>query len=305
MPPANNVPQTAVAAEGDRRWVRVPAVACDHVRFSTQFILEAARATPGDDAIVLGAGRCQEIPLAALADRFPRLTLNDHDESLLDAALAESGLVDAGRAPAVTKLAADLTGVTLAFLGMVDAVLAGAGDTSAEAVAERLAKVADATTPVPFSTGRRHDLVVASCVLCQLHLSAWKQAVTRFGARFPGREAVLQQSPAFVPAMFRLARRMEDTFVDALHGLVAPRGRIFFSDTVHCAMLHGDPGGGWLTEGFLRMTRTPELNDYLDGRFRIEQAGRWHWVMEPSKQEGRVGRLFRVQAFVLSPDEVV
>jgi hypothetical protein len=70
-------------------------------------------------------------------------------------------------------------------------------------------------------------------------------------------------------------------------------------------MLHGDPGGGWLTEGFLRMTRTPELNDYLDGRFRIEQAGRWHWVMEPSKQEGRVGRLFRVQAFVLSPDEVV
>jgi hypothetical protein len=101
--------------------------------------------------------------------------------------------------------------------------------------------------------------------------------------------------------MFGLARRMEETSVDALHGMVAPRGRIYFSDTVQGALLHEDPEGkGWLSDGFLRMTRTPQLCDYLDARFRIERAGRWLWVMPPSEQEGRAGRLYRVQALVLA-----
>ncbi len=110
----------------------------------------------------------------------------------------------------------------------------------------------------------------------------------------------MPQAQPWVQAMFGLARRMENAFIDALHDLAAPGGRIYFSDTVQCAHLHPDAEGFWRSEGFLRMTRTPQLNDYLDGRFRIEQAGRWHWVMEPEKRSGVVGRLYRVQAFVLS-----
>jgi len=93
---------------------------------------------------------------------------------------------------------------------------------------------------------------------------------------------------------------MEDAFIDALPGLVTPGGRIYLSDTVQAAFLHPTPEGDWLTEGVYRMTRTAELGDYLDDRFQVEQQGRWLWVIDPSTEAGRVGRISHVQGFVLS-----
>ncbi len=66
------------------------------------------------------------------------------------------------------------------------------------------------------------------------------------------------------------------------------------------ALLHLAPDGHWMTEGLYRMTRTPLLSDYLDGRFRVEDRGAWPWIEGTPGAAGQPGRLFNVQALVLA-----
>jgi hypothetical protein len=100
--------------------------------------------------------------------------------------------------------------------------------------------------------------------------------------------------------MYGLAHRMEVAFIDSLPGMLAPNGRIFLSETVQGCFLHPSPDGQWMTDGMYRMTRTTQLRDYIDDRFRVEHHGKWVWVMEPATENGQVGRLYNVQALVLS-----
>jgi SAM-dependent methyltransferase len=288
-------PPIAVAPAGPRRWVRLAPIPCPHRQASRGMILQAAgRVRPGR-AIALGAGRCREIPLAELADRFEHVTLVDLDAAMLDDALAGAGL-EGSRGARVERRVADLTGVTDRFLEGVDGCLAATPEESVE----RLARLAQATRPEAFAADGTYDLVIASCVLCQLHLAACHGAAARFASRFPGQGPLLSQSSVWFHALYGLARRMEDAFVEALRNLVAPGGRIFLSDTVQGALLHPAPDGHWMTEGLFRMTRTPLLSDYLDGRFRVEDRGGWHWIEEPSGAPGQPGKLFNVQALVLA-----
>jgi hypothetical protein len=290
---------TAFAVAAPRQWVRVPRVSCQHARFSAELILQAVKSADGGRAIVLGAGRCREIPLSDLVERFPSVTLNDHDPTLLDAAIEASGL-DEERAKRVERRVADLTGVTATFLAAIDVCLDSPVCVSAEDAAERMARVAETVRPARFKAGRRYDLVVASCVLSQLHKAASNLAIARFSARFPGKLHVLRRSLQWTRALYGLARRMETTFMDSLYDLVARGGRVYFSDSVQCGFLHERPDGEWFSDGLYRVTRTAQLNEYLDSRFRIEQAGRWLRVIEPSGEPTGVGRFFRVQAFILA-----
>ncbi len=292
-------PIVAFGAGGPRRWIRLTPVPCQHVRSSGALIDLASSSVRPGEAIVLGAGRCQEIPLGAMVDRFHRVTLVDQSAGLLEEAVTSRGLgVDQNKK--IQTIITDMTGVTAGFLGQVAERLDLPGDLSAELAAEGIASLAESIEPAPFTTGQRYDLVVASCVLCQLHLETCNRTIALFARKFPGQEAVLRQSPAWIHALYGLARRMEETFLEALYGLAAPAGRIYLSDTVQSAFLHPTPEGDWITDGVYRMTRTVRLSDYLDNRFRIEREGSWHWIIEPSKSAGMVGRIYNTQGLVLS-----
>jgi hypothetical protein len=260
-------------------------------------ILEAAGKVNAGRAIIVGAGRCQEIPLLELAGRFGSVVLNDRDESLLEEALAVSGLVG-GPGSKIQRCVADLTGVTGDFLRAVSDYLATAND-PASAIGG-LASLAEAARPTGFRTDQTYDLVIASCVLCQLHVAACNRASELFEARFPGRGHSLRGSESWVQAVYQLARRMEQVFIDTIHGLVEPGGRIYLSDTVQGGFVYVTPEGRWVTDGVDRMTRTTELSDYFDGRFQVEQRGRWHWIIDPAREPGGVGRFYNVQGLALS-----
>lgn len=299
MTPPSEPPVVAHVSTGPRQWIRINPVPCQHVQASRGLILEASAAVRPGQAIVLGAGPCREIPLRELADRFARVVLNDHDAGLLSGAIASAGL-DGPQSSRVETLAVDLTGVTSAFLGRVAECLETSDDLTATAAVERIARLADEVRPAAFATCERYDLVVASGVLCQLHLEACNRSIALFAARYPGREQEFRQSPAWTRALYGLARRMEDVFIETLHGLLAPGGRIYLADSVQSCFVHPTPEGDWLTDGTYRMTRTTRLADYLDGRFRIEREGRWFWVVAPAPENGMVGRLFNTQGLVLS-----
>ena len=288
--------QPSRADEGSRRWVAINPQADQHVPKSREMILEAGPARSAR-AIVLGAGRCTEIPLVELTERFDRTTLVDIDAAELDLAFGLTGLRPEAESR-VVKLVADLTGVTDRFVGLVGDELQ-ASSHPIEAV-ERLAAIAEAVRPEGFSTGEQYDLVVASGVLCQLHVSAFRRAIARFVARFPGEAAAIHQSARWVGAMYGLARRMEDAFIDGLPDLLSPGGKVFLSDSVQGGLLHGTAEGRWMIDGVYRMTRTARLADYLDDRSRVEQEAHWRWVVDPPSGPGRLGKLFNVQALVLS-----
>jgi hypothetical protein len=293
-------PLTASRTGAPRSWQKRPPVPCRQIDESRAMILRAADAVRPGRAIALGAGRCREIPLRALAERFERVTLIDHDATKLDEALASSGLDRPGLAR-IDCRRADLTGLTDRFLRMVSEALASPGAGSPEVAAARLTMLAASAAPLAFSTGAVSDLVIASCVMSQLHVAACHGALDRFSARHPGQLERLRQSPAWIEAMEGLTRRVERTFLQSLAGLVAPSGRIYLSDTVQGAFFQREPGGLWLTDGFHGMTRTTNLRDDLDDeRFQVEGEQRWHWVLEPPANTNLPGRLFEVQALVLS-----
>jgi hypothetical protein len=293
MPNASEPPLTAFGSNEPRRWVQVPPVVDGHLESSHGMILLAARSVMPGAAIILGAGPCQEIPLEALADRFDGITLNDRDDAML-----EQAVLDSERSAKVRRVAADLTGVTARFLQRVGEVLEATS--GPQEATEAMASLADETKPLVFATGQTYDLVVASCVLCQLHLEACNRAIDRFAARFPEHLPQFRASTRWVQAMYGLARRMEAAFIETVHGLVAPNGRIYLSESIQGCFLHPSPDGHWMTDGMYRMTHTLELSDYLDPRFQVEERGRWVWVMPPSPGPGQVGRLYKVQGLILS-----
>jgi hypothetical protein len=293
-------PLTIPGEPGPSKWIQVTRADCKHHYASRVMILEAAGKVAPKQAIILGAGPCQEIPLIELADRFACLTLNDSDASALERALAASGL-GPGPAAKIRRCVADLTGATGPFLERVSEYLDTTDDPRAATAAEALASFAEAAEPTAFRTGQRYELVIASCVLCQLHVAACNRAMELFEARLPGQLPALRQSPDWSRAIYGLARRMERAFIDSLHDLVAPDGRIYLSDTVQGGFVHVTPEGRWLNDGVYRMTRTAQLSDDLDARFRVEQRGRWHWIISPSSEPKGIGRFYNVQALILAP----
>ncbi len=282
----------------NRRWVRLKPTPDAHLAQSRRLISELAKeATPGA-AIVLGAGRCDEVPVVELADRFEVLSLNDLDRTLLDDAVAHHAL--AKHEPPVELVVADLTGVTTRFVESAQAALAEAGDPG-KATA-RLSELAEQLRPIPYAPKESYDLIVASCVLSQLHVSAAMRVAQAFAQRFPGTEAIaaLRADLGWTAALSRLARRMEDEFINSIYHLLAPGGRAYLSDTVQFCFIHGTADGQWTSDGTYRMTRTTQLSDYLDDRFSVCRLGQWAWIHQPPQAPQQVGRMYNVQALDVS-----
>src|SRR4051812_16897630 len=171
MSGATEPPLTADRSRDLRRWVKVPSVQCMHAQASRGMIRDAAGHVEPGQAVILGAGRCQEIPLVELAHRFRRVTLIDHDEASLRDAMAAAQL-GVEQAAKMELRVADLTGVIGLFLRRVAGALDRMGHGLAPTAAEGLASLAQTTQPMVFNTGQKSDLVIASCVLCQLHVAA-------------------------------------------------------------------------------------------------------------------------------------
>ena len=267
-----------------------------HVEESRRMILAAGETVHPGRAVVLGAGICEEIPLAELAARFEHVTLNDVDGKLLEQAIAAAKLDPPARAKLDVHVA-DLTGVTEKLIAKFDAALPSISD-PAEAI-EEMARLVDEETVAEMPIEGKYELVVASCVLSQLHFAITHRSGERFENRFAGQMEQLRASQRWTTALFGLARRMETRFIDGLIGLLAPGGLIYLSESPQMCYVKLTADGSWETEGTFRMLRTQDISDYVDRRFAIIAHGRWQWVVSPPRHAGQVGRLFDVQAVVL------
>ena len=265
-------------------------------------ILRAAESVPAGRAIVLGAGPCDEIPVVALATRFKELVLNDIDARTVSSAL-DTLEIDSKVRGKIHLDASDLSGVTGPTLAQVDGALSTASDPQQAAGAMAAALTGQPavglTLSGPFAAGA-YDLVVASCLLSQLYFHLMHGAAARFEARYPGQQELLRTSQAWTNALDHLARRMEDRFVDDLAQLVSTGGRVYLSESVQMCYVTRAADGNWTTPGTYRMLRTKDLADYIGDKLAVVERDRWEWVVNAPTKTGDVGRLFDVQALVLT-----
>jgi hypothetical protein len=138
---------------------RLPIVPDQQRDQSARMILEAADAVSPQSMLVLGAGRCDEIPLAALAEQFQRVVLTDIDQNLLDEGIANAKLTGE-HAQCVQTEIFDLVGATALVETVCDEVL-GVAPTIQTAIAGISAALANVQPSAPAI--EPCDLVVASC----------------------------------------------------------------------------------------------------------------------------------------------
>jgi hypothetical protein len=248
-------------------------ITCRHKSESRRLILRAADQVLPRRAIVLGAGSCREIPLPELVARFEHVTLNDIRPDGVEGAAAQ---IDPASREKLAIHIADLT-------GLVDPLVAKIRQRLGECVDPKSAfdAMAESLETVPLgsvSDAGQFDLVIASCVLSQLHYALTHRSDVLLEQRFPGQVEQLHNSPRWTVSLRQVARRMKAIFLDGLVGLTADRGSIYLSDSMQLCHVHLTPLGRWKTGQTYRMLRSANLEHFLDDRFTVVERARWEWV---------------------------
>ncbi|MEM9490967.1 MAG: hypothetical protein AAGC55_17595 [Myxococcota bacterium] len=273
-------------------------VTCRHVEMSHELIGQAALEVEPGRALILGAGACREIPLVALAQRFQTITLVDQDRPAMDTALASlsEDRAAADASAEVTTEVRDLTGLTAHLVEGAESCLLVAQ--SAEQALELLVDlVGEAQLRIDVPDGP-WDLVIASCVLTQLHTAALSAITSRFNHFFPDRQALMARSPIWTQAMLELSWRLQRGFMDALLRVSSPSGRIYLSATVQLGMVHRHPDGSWRTPGWHRTMKQRTLAANLPDAARPLHGGEWPYVASVPTDDSP-GTLFNVHAVIM------
>jgi hypothetical protein len=263
---------------------------------SQRLILEAAHAPgpPPRTAIIIGGASCREIPLVPLARDVAAVLVTDIDASAL--AQLESTLSGTGLANNVAYRVEDVSGCTERLLAEANACIESSimpGQALAALI--DMSDNADVTQPPPGAT---YDLVVASCVVTQLHLRLQHEIVRRFRERFPLDSSILEASSEWVTSMLRLIHRMQDAFFTRVADFMHAASTAYLSATVHVGTLAVQDDGAWECPGWYRMMRHRQLLENIHTAFEPRHGGEWPWLARTPTPTSD-GLLYRVQAMIV------
>jgi len=290
------------ALPASRPWRYFAPVRPVHEAMSRHLIVQAAdsavRATGrGGQALVIGAGRCRDIPLRELLERFEQVTATDIDADALKRGLAEAQL-DAGQRQRVSVRIGDVVNIGAAVDRCVDDAAGQPAWSSAsrEHKLEHLARQVEALTPTPLPPTRQYELVVASCVISQLHLGAIDRAERLLAHHFePGK---LSDQPRWRKAVCTLAARMQQAFAAMLGERVAAGGRLYFAATPRVHLVLPGPNGQWKSRDTHTMLARAEARDFFDAAWQAEAQAQWQWAQTKPRDAHKPMDLFDVEAFI-------
>jgi hypothetical protein len=291
----NLPPQTLDRSDG--------SFAREHVRQSTSMILDAARNLTGGRAVILGCGRCGEIPVADLLLLFNSVDFVDQDAEALG--IIESRFASSeGPANRCSFEQADLTGL-IETLAQKSRVIVEDTDDALKCLGHLGDLISD-VEPVFWKPRQNteYQLVVCSSVLTQLQALARKGIEESFLGKFPEHISDLNTNANWRTSIWNFARRIEDAFICHLDSLCSSDGVIYLSDTVHvCFLLHSSPNA-LTTRGAWLATRSNRLRDYLEPSNEVIAERNWEWIRRGA--EGPYwGRLYGIQAIQYRPRRIV
>jgi hypothetical protein len=252
-------------------------------------------ADPGSVA-VLGCGRCAEIPVRLLNEKFDRVDLIDVDEEALDFVRTKCREWNDEK-NAYRFHCADLT-------GMIETVAPQALELVQNAVdpiecLKQLGVLLESTKPTFWEHPQRerYDFLVCSGVLTQLQALVRESVEKIYLRRFPQCSPALSELKHWTESLWNFARSLEDGFIKHLDKLTKPHGIVYLSETVHVSWLTQLDEQSVSTEGSWIATRTSRLADYLSPSDTILNERHWKWLREG--REGNFwGRLYGVQSLI-------
>ena len=263
-------------------------------------MIEAAAKMAGSGkAVVLGCGKCSEIPLQYLGKVFDEIDLVDLDLYSLSSVERMCQLWPETEA-LIHFYHADLTGLIRQIEPNARAIV----EVSNEPLPclEKLGQLLITVEPhfwLP-SGGEQYHLIVCSAILTQLEIAVRQAVVDCFLERYPAHAQAVSFYEPWRRQAWDFARSLESAFIDHLRLLLAPGGIVYLSETVHVCWLFRPDSQTFASEGSWVATRTSRLADYLSPQDELLLESHWNWLMH--QPEGPYwGRLYRVQAVAYRP----
>ena len=267
-----------------------------HLLSSVCMINEAATLAGSGSVAVLGCGRCTEVPIRALNEKFDRVDLIDIDSDALDFVKAQYAEWNDEK-KSFQFHCADLTGMMARIQHRADELVANTV-VPLECL-EQLGLLLESTAPEFWSPpeSQRYDLVICSTVLTQLQALVRESVEKIYLRRFPEYESGFSTHKPWCQSVWNFARNLEDRFIEHLRTLITPQGIIYLSETVHVSWLTQLDEQSVSTPGRWITLRTSRLADYLRPSDTIVAEKHWDWLRE--EREGNFwGRLYGVQAVI-------
>ncbi len=267
-----------------------------HFLSSIGTIKEAVVLANSSSVAVLGCGRCTDIPIRLLNEKFDLVDLIDIDSDALNIVSAECKRWNDEK-NSYQFHCADLT-------GLIATVERRASELVANAVnpiecLEELGVLLETTAPEFWEPPQkqRYDFLICSTVLTQLQALVRESAENIYLGRFPEYASALLKHKPWCESLWNFARNLEDDFIEHLDKLVKPQGIIYLSATVHVSWLTQFNEQSVVTEGSWIATRISRLADYLRPSNMIIKEQQWDWLRE-EREASYWGRLYGVQAII-------
>ena len=267
-----------------------------HNLSSVAMIAEALTLADSGNAAVLGCGRCTEIPIRLLNEKFDRVDLIDLDGDALSVVNEQCRQWNDEK-NVYQFHCADLT-------GLIETVKRRAGKLVADAIdpvecLEQLGELLESTVPefwVPPHK-QRYDLLICATVLTQLQALVRESVEKVYFERYSEHAPALLKHRPWCESVWRFARNLEESFFEHLGALVKPQGIVYLSATVHVSWLTQRDQRSVSAEGRWIATRTSRLADYLRPNNSIIEERHWNWLRE-GREGDFWGRLYGIQAII-------
>jgi hypothetical protein len=267
-----------------------------HLLSSVRMIKEALSLADSGSVAVLGCGRCTEIPIRLLNEKFDRVDLIDIDREALGFVKGQCKQWNDEK-HVYHFHCADITGMIATVERRATELVANIVD-PIECL-EHLGVLLEFTAPVFWSPSQkqRYDLLLCSTVLTQLQALVRESVEKIYVRMFPEYALALSQHKPWCDSLWRFARKLEDGFIQHLEKLTKSQGVVYLSETVHVSWLTQLDEQTVSTEGRWITLRTSRLADYLGTGRSIISEKYWDWLRE--EREGVFwGRLYGVQALI-------
>jgi hypothetical protein len=255
-------------------------------------VAQAAQAAELGHAAVLGCGKCTEIPIRLLNQKFTRADLVDIDAHALDVVRSQCRHW-ADPEDAYVFHRADLTGLIAQIRPRAEQLVVPASEPVC--CLRSLGALLESTSPRFWRPpdGARYSLVVCATVLTQLQAVVREIVEGVFLDRFPGKSGLFSDA-GWRRCVWSFARNLEEGFITHLDSLTAPGGIVCLTDTVHVSWLTAVDDQTLTTDASWIATRTSRITDYLRPWHDVLTTRQWEWFRE-EKEGPYWGRLYGVQ----------
>lgn len=262
-----------------------------HISKGKELILEAAKGLD-KNALVVGVGNGNDIPLKELAQQFEQLTLVDIDSEAMERAV---NTLEPELQKKIITHSCDITGVVAPLSHIVEQL---AEERDYGHFCDKFFECLETTQPTitPMIPLHQAQLVVSSLVLSQLGSELMLYICDFVKSRY---HIDIMGNQTFLEKISEYANQLQKHHLEDLSNWTSESGKVYLSDTIAEIYLRHNLSGGIDQTDPYPMILKPTY-DHLDALYIKNVEKDWNWIKQMPKA-GAIGSLMVVSAYILTP----